>query len=317
MAQRHVTELARLERILARLEPSLGPLVGEPVALSGGITNHNFHVTLGEDDYVIRLHGKDTELLGIDRDAERMACQLAAELGIAPQLVSTLEDCLVTSFVPCDRVRPRDVADHATELARALRSFHDSPTVLPVRFWVPDLLTDYAASVHQRGVGLPAGYAEAASVAARIAVALPLEHPRPCHNDLLTGNLISPHHGDAKMLIVDWEYAGMGDPCFDLGNLSVNNDFDEADDARLLSAYYGEPPSDGRRAILALMRIMSDAREAAWGVMQAEVSELEFDFGRYARVHFERLRTAAEQPLLREWLDAATREREEQRGQTT
>ena len=35
-------------------------------------------------------------------------------------------------------------------------------------------------------------------------------------------------------MIVDWEYAGMGDPWFDLGNLSVNNDFDEADDERLL-----------------------------------------------------------------------------------
>ena len=50
------------------------------------------------------------------------------------------------------------------------------------------------------------------------------------------------------MLIVDWEYAGMGHPCFDLGNLSVNNDFDEAADERLLRAYYGEPPTDAARA---------------------------------------------------------------------
>jgi hypothetical protein len=97
----------------------------------------------------------------------------------------------------------------------------------------------------------------------------------------------------------------MGHPCFDLGNLSVNNDFSEADDERLLRAYHGHPPTDSQRATLALMRILSDAREAAWGVLQAEVSELEFDFPRYARTHFERLQAATVQPHLREWLATA------------
>ncbi len=54
------------------------------------------------------------------------------------------------------------------------------------------------------------------------------------------------------------------------------------------------------------MRILSDAREAAWGVLQAEISELDFDFDRYARTHFERLHAALEQPQLGEWLAAAT-----------
>ena len=84
-------------------------------------------------------------------------------------------------------------------------------------------------------------------------------------------------------MLVDWEYAGMGDPRFDLGNLSVNNDFDDGDDERLLGAYYGGPPSDPQRAALKLMRVLSDAREAAWGVVQGAVSELDFDFDGYAQ----------------------------------
>ena len=84
-------------------------------------------------------------------------------------------------------------------------------------------------------------------------------------------------------MIVDWEYAGMGDPRFDLGNLSINNDFDEAMNERLLSAYHGEPPVRRRRAALKLMRVLSDAREAAWGVVQGAVSELDFDFERLRR----------------------------------
>jgi len=316
MAPRHDPEQARLEQILARLQPSLGPRVSEPVALSGGITNHNFHVTLSSGDYVIRLHGKDTELLGIDREAERMAGSLAAELGIAPELITALEDCLVTRFVACEPLAPPLLAAHVEELARALRSFHDSAAVLPARFWVPDLLAAYAAIVHRRGAGLPSSYAEARAVAGQVAAALPLRSARPCHNDLLPGNLIRSREQE-QILIVDWEYAGMGDPYFDLGNLSVNNDFSEADDERLLNAYHRRPPTDGQRATLALMRILSDAREAAWGVLQAEISERDFDFNRYARVHFERLHAAVAQPHLQEWLAAAASERREHDGKAT
>jgi thiamine kinase-like enzyme len=310
MGQRYVVGVARLEEIVQRLEPSLGPLAGEPVALSGGITNHNFRVTLGGDEYVIRVHGAGTALLGIDRHAERQASEAAAELGIAPAVVAAYEDCLVTRFIACEPLGPGDVvAGHVEEIARALRRFHDSHAQLPTRFWVPNLLDDYAATVRKRGVRLPPAYAEAIAVAGLIAMALPLYEPRPCHNDLLAGNMIRALNGRddraGALLIVDWEYAGMGHPCFDLGNLSVNNDFHQADDERLLRAYHEEPPSDARRATLALMRILSDAREAAWGVVQAEISELDFDFDRYARVHFERLHAGAEEPQLREWLAAA------------
>jgi len=304
MAQRYVACVASLEDILQRLEPALGPHTGEPQPLSGGITNHNFRVVFGGSDYVVRIHGRSTGLLGIDRQAERVASDTAARLGIAPAVVATLEDCLVTRFIRGDPVNPRDVADRVHEIARALRGFHDSAARLPARFWVPDLLDHYSAHVRERGGTLPDAYAEAVATAARIAAVLPLDHPQPCHNDLLTSNIIRARES-GRMMLLDWEYAGMGHPYFDLGNLSVNNDFDDQADERLLRAYHGEPPSDAQRAALKLMRILSDAREAAWGVVQAHVSELDFDFQHYASTHFERLRAAAKQPQLEEWLAAA------------
>jgi thiamine kinase-like enzyme len=303
MEEGYVGGVERLEEILARLQACIGPLSGEPVALSGGITNHNFRVMLGGEDYVLRIHGKDTELLGIDRESERLASKLADELGIAPALVAAFDDCLLTRFIACDTVGTVEVAESVKLLALALRSFHSSPAQLPSRFWVPDLLERYAALVRARHVELPDEYRQAAAVAAEIAATVPLRDARPCHNDLLPGNIIRARSGE--VLIVDWEYAGMGHPYFDLGNLSVNNDFSEAHDERLLRAYHGHPPTDAQRATLALMRILSDAREAAWGVVQAEVSELEFDFPRYARTHFERLHAAVERPQLEEWLAAA------------
>jgi thiamine kinase-like enzyme len=301
MTQRYVAGVGELEEILRRLEPSLGPLAGAPIALSGGITNHNFRVALGGSDYVVRVHGKATGLLGIDRRAEQIASDAASALGIAPALAGSFQDCLVTRFVPCDPLAPGEIAERAGEIALSLRRFHDSTAVLPTSFWVPGLLELYAVTVRERGGTLPDAYRQAAALAARIAAALPPWRPRPCHNDLLPGNLVhSREHGE--LLIVDWEYAGMGHPCFDLGNLSVNNDFDDDADRRLLSAYYGEPVADGHRAVLKLMRVLSDAREAAWGVVQAHISELDFDFDGYARTHFERLHATALQPDFEEWL---------------
>jgi thiamine kinase-like enzyme len=300
----NVRAVGELNDILQRLEASLGPLTGQPSELGGGITNQNFRVTLGNVDYVIRRPGKDTDLLGIDREAERLATETAAGLGIAPAVAAALDDCLVTRFIACRPLAARELAERVQEIAEALRRFHDSATILPTSFRVPDLLARYTGIVRGRGGTLPAAYERTVAIAARIETALPLAGARPCHNDLLPGNLICVHDS-GQILIVDWEYAGMGDPRFDLGNLSVNNGFDEVTDDRLLSAYHGTPPSDSARAALKLMRVMSDAREAAWGVVQGEVSELDFDFEGYGSEHFERLQATAEQAQFEDWLACA------------
>ena len=95
-------------------------------------------------------------------------------------------------------------------------------------------------------------------------------------------------------MLVDWEYAGMGDPWFDLGNLSVNNGFDDATDERLLDRLprRARLPSRSARA-LKLMRIVSDAREGGLGCRAGCVSELDFDFDGTRSEHFERLQAAA------------------------
>lgn len=298
--------VGELNDILERLAESIAPIAGEPSELDGGITNRNFRVRLGDGDYVVRRPGKDTQLLGIDRAAEREANETAAELGIAPAVVAVVEDCLVTRFVACRALFAGELAANVEEIARALRAFHHSGARLSTRFWVPDLLENYAAIVRARDGTVPDDYAAARAAAARIAAALPPTEPRPCHNDLLPGNVIRAN-ADGRIMLVDWEYAGIGDARFDLGNLSVNNGFDEATDERLLSAYDGAPPGDARRAALKLMRVMSDAREAAWGVVQAAVSELDFDFRAYAREHFERLRETVARREFEEWLAAVAR----------
>ena len=284
---------------------TLGDVEAGPAPLDGGITNRNYRVRFGGRECVLRLPGKDTSLLGISRDAERLASEQAARLGIAPVVLAAEEDCLVTEFLEGGPMQGERLRAAPASAAAALRAFHDSGLGLPVRFWVPELLDLYAGIVAERGGELPESYGPAQALVGRIADALPLSDPVPCHDDLLPGNILARVAEPDRAVLVDWEYAGMGHRLFDLGNLAVNNDFDEDAEARLLEAYFGQPPSPGRRAALALMRIVSDAREAAWGVVQGSISELEFDFAGYAAQHFRRLARAASDPRLEEWLDAA------------
>jgi thiamine kinase-like enzyme len=287
------------ERIAERVWPD-GIRSLEP--LGGGITNRNFKVTLLDGaQVVLRVGGKDTELLGIDRDNEYAAARAAAEAGLAPEVVAFVEPegYLVTRFVDGGPVPVEDVRRLATlrEIAGGLRRFHDGPAI-PGRFDSFRVVEAYCATATGRGVALPPGYAAAKEVADRIESARGVQPPAPCHNDLLNANFISDGE---RIWIVDWEYAGMGDRFFDLANFSVNHELSADENEELLRLYFGEVLEDDVRS-LTLMRFMSDFREAMWGVVQQGLSELEFDFADYAESHFERLRATAEDPAFREAL---------------
>jgi thiamine kinase-like enzyme len=266
--------------------------------LGGGITNHNFKVLLDGEAYVLRIGGKDTELLGIDRRAEHGAALAAAAVGAGPEVVAFLdaEGALVTRFV---RGRPVPVEEMRSPEAIArvvavLKPFHDGPTI-PARFDSFEVVRAYATAAAERGVRVPAAYERAAEVATQIARLRGTQTRRPCHNDLLNANFILD---GTRLWIVDWEYAGMGDIFFDLANFSVNHELGPDEDDELLRVYFGDR-NDADAASLAAMRFMSDFREAMWGVVQQGISELDFDFAEYAERHFERLERTAAAPRFR------------------
>jgi thiamine kinase-like enzyme len=301
--------IPELTEVIARVTALLGPRQGSVVQLEGGITNRNFRVNFGGTDYVVRLPGKRTEMLGIDRTAECIANTAAAELGIAPGVAAMLQEppCLVTMFVEgremtADELREPEML---AEIGRDLRRFHDSGTELPTGFDSFELVEEYAQTGREHGSEPPEGYDDALEAARAIRKAIEgdaTHEPVPAHNDLLTANFLLD--GDHIQLI-DWEYAGMGDRWFDLGNFAVNNELDDEQEAQLLEAYFGEPPDERLRATLKLFRFMSDFREAMWGVVQRGVSELDFDYDGYTRKHFDRLEKARSDPRFEDWIGAA------------
>ncbi len=271
--------------------------------LGGGITNHNLKVEVDGERYVLRVAGKDTGLLGIDRGVELAATQAAAALGVGPEVVRFVEPegWLVTRFIegaipPVERMREPDML---ARVAGALRAFHDAPRI-PGTFDSFRVVEIYRDTTLERGGSIPEAYEWAYGIARQIERTRADAGPKPCHNDLLNANFLDDGE---RLRIVDWEYAGMGDVFFDLANFSINHELRLEERRALLEAYYGEARAADAQT-LELMRFMSDFREAMWGVVQSAVSALDFDFVGYASEHFERLRRTAAESSFRAALDS-------------
>jgi thiamine kinase-like enzyme len=296
-----------LDVVLAKLSAELGPVHGDPVPLDGGLSGRTFRARLGRGDYVVHLGGKDTKALGISRGDERIATTDAALLGVGPEVAAYLpaEDVLVTTYLEGRSLRPEEVSepDILADLAESLKSLHRGRR-LRVRFSPFRVVELYRATAEEHGARVDDRYDRAHALSSEVEAALTgADHaPVPCHGDLMPDNLI---YDGQRVRIVDWEYAGMGDRFFDLGNLSANARFDEGDDEWLLTAYFNEPPTARRFAAVRLMRLVSDFREAMWGLVQSAISPVDFDFAGYADEHFARFEEGAADTQVRQWLDEA------------
>jgi thiamine kinase-like enzyme len=275
--------------------------------LGGGITNHNAKVRVDGDVLVLRVAGRDTDLLGIDRQAEYEATRAAAAVGVGPEVVAFVEPegWLVTRFIEGRILAQEELRqpEKLRDVAEALRLVHLG-AALPSRFDSFRVVEDYLETTLRRGAQQPEDWEWASGIAARIERMRAEAPVVPCHNDLLNANFIDDGE---RLRIVDWEYAGMGDPCFDLANFAVNHELDPAQRSELVAAYSGERSDEDQRAV-ELMRFMSDFREAMWGVVQTVVSALDFDFAGYAAEHFARLRRIAAEPEFDEALGSDPRE---------
>jgi len=273
---------------LIQLVPQLRDRAVTASPLVGGLTNRNYRIDAGGESYVLRVAGKETALLGIDRACEVACSRAAAELGVGPEVVAYLpeHDAMVQRFVP-GRVLTAEELKQPAVLRRAvvaLRRYHDGPPGAG-SFSPFSVVRSYYGLARQRGVTFPDSLERALERLARIEQDLQTgDPPCPCHNDLLAANFIDD---GTAVAILDWEYGGMGDRFFDFANLAANNEFDDERERALLEVYFGEARADDLRR-LRLMRPVSDLREAMWGFLQAAISTLEVDYLAYGRKHLER-----------------------------
>lgn len=273
--------------------------------LAHGITNSNYVVDLGDERVVVRVPGNDTHLLGIDRSNEVVAGGLAASIGVGPEVLTTdaSTGCIVFRFIDGRAVSTTELAEepmlgHFVETLRQVHHAGTTPTI-----WNPyAVIRDHRDVAVERGVQPPFDMTVALEVLARIEIVRPFRPTVLGHNDLLNANFLF----DDRLRIVDWEYAGMSDPFFDLANVSVNNAFPVDSEIALLRHYVGDL-SDPVLSTLHLMKIVSELREAMWGVVQMAISSLDVDFTTYARDRGEHALALARQSDIEEQLRLAKR----------
>jgi thiamine kinase-like enzyme len=274
--------------------------------LSGGITNQNYRIEVGGKRFVLRLGGANTELLGIDRRNERAANRAAAAAKLAPEVLYFIEPegYLLTRYIDGHPITPDEMRqpDTIRELAGILQRIHALPPI-PGEFSPFRVVDVYHKRAVARGCDAwPPDFAELISRMRTVQAAFALDpaFPTPCHNDLLNENFIR-EAGAGRIVVLDWEYAGMGDSFFDLANLAAQHRYNDEQDELLVHSYFGAL-TPRRLARFKLMKPMSDFREAMWGLLQSCISQLAFDFRGYAATYFERLRAGFSDPRVDDWL---------------
>lgn len=270
--------------------------------LAGGITNHNYRVEVNDEFFVLRITGENTELLGINRHQEYAANRAAAEINVAPQVIYFIEPegYLVTRFITGKPISPEDMRQttNIQRIADILKRIHTLPAI-DAEFSPFRTVKTYYETAKKYTVTFPNDFNKYLEAMREIESAFLKKPFKPslCHNDLLNENFLD----DGNIRILDWEYAGMGDSYFDLANFAVHHQFTAVEDRLLLEAYFATATA-AQIAKLNLMKIMSDFREAMWGMMQLGISTLDFDFRDYADQHFKRMSEQIDNPQRKEWL---------------
>src|SRR5215208_1417109 len=234
-----------IEEAISKIEDWRGKKISvQP--LSGGLTNSNFRVIVDETPYFIRVPGESTELLAIDRKNEYYNSKAAAEAGVAPPVLYYFAeyDVMVLKFLDGKTMSKDGLNEPGmpTRMAKAIKTLHAGPRFYS-DFNMFRLTEYYLKLCKERNIKIPDGYLERMPVVARIEEAMSV-HPLPtvpCNNDLLAENYID----DGKQLwLIDYEYSGNNDPCFELGNTCQEMQFDDSQINEVCATYFGKISAD-------------------------------------------------------------------------
>ena len=295
-----------IEDVIAAIPEWTGrAFTAEPI--TGGLTNRNFRVTVDGTPHFVRIPGEATELLAVDRGNELHNSRAAAAAGVGPRVVHHVPrfDVIALEWLPGRTMSNAAFAEPGmpARIAGALRRLHAGPRFRD-DFNMFRLTERYLALVDERAIRLPGGYRDGIAAVPRIEVAL-RARPQPtvpCHNDLLAENYIDDGE---RLWIVDYEYSGNDDPTFELGNTAQELGFDDARQAELCAAYFGEA-SPALLARMRLQMIMSDVGWTLWAAIQARISAINYDFAGWAEERWARAAAMIDGPDFGRWLrDAA------------
>ena len=292
-----------IEQVIAAIPEWAGRSVSAD-RIPAGLTNTNYRVVVDGTPYFVRIPGASTELLAVDRGNELHNTLAAAASGVAPRVAHSLPEwqVFVLDWLPATTMSIESLRAPGmpTRLATTLRQLHAGPRFRD-DFDMFRVSERYLALVDERDIPIPMGYRAHLDRLPLIEAAL-ARHPLasvPCHNDLLAENVLDD---GTRLWIVDYEYSGMNDPAFELGNTCQELGYSPDQVAELARAYFGEATP----ALLARMRlqmIMSDVGWTLWAAIQARISTIDYDFGGWAEERWARATAMLDGPDFTTWLE--------------
>ena len=273
----------------------------EVTELSGGLTNRNYKVSTPDGTYVVRISDGATGVLAIDRDNEYRNSVIAAESGVGAPVHAYVpeESALVIGYLEGRTLTDADFGRPGVieRVAASCRQLHGGERFVN-DFDMFDIQRGYLTIVRQRGYRLPDDYSEFDEAVARIRGALAVKRDATvaCNNDLLAGNFIDNGDG-GRIRLIDYEYSGNNDPCFELGNIWSECHLDDDQFELLVSSYYGARLTN-KLARARLWGLVSQYGWTLWASIQDGTSDIEFDFWTWGLEKYERASATFRGPLL-------------------
>jgi len=254
--------------------------------LSGGLTNQNLLIETPEGKFVARISSNKSELLSIDRESEYQNSMIAAEAEIGAPVFDYLsgQGLLVIGFIKGKTFSADDVSANLPRVAQACRTLHGAkPFVRDFNMF--EIQKKYLSIVQERGYRIPENYLNFAGHVNQMHAAMKVldEGTVPCNNDLLPGNFIDDGE---KIWLIDYEYSGNNDACFELGNIWAESFLDYEKLEELVTAYYGADRPD-KLARAWLQALLGKYGWTMWASIQSSVSDLDFDFWQWGMAKYD------------------------------
>jgi thiamine kinase-like enzyme len=252
-----MSQLTGPEEIIERVPAWQGRDVSYRL-LHGGLANRSYLVTVDGERYVAKALNQsmdDFSLMIPVADVCRNTVA-AGEAGVGARVLCEIPEVngLVLEFIDGATLATDDLSkpDNITRLGRAVRRLHQGarPFGNEISIWA--FLDDYLALAERHALPTPEGLLELLPLVQRARTAIAERRPAlvPSHNDLLPLNIMD----DGEIRLIDYDFSGLNDPCFDLGDLAMEGDFDPDQLARLCEAYFGghEPVAVARAGLLGI-----------------------------------------------------------------
>ena len=253
--------------------------------INSGITNTNFEVIVGKKSFFLSIPSSNSELLDIDYKNKYYNNKICGEINISPRVIHFIEseNLLVTEFIKSKKSSTFQSSKGIEQLVKKIKFLHNTNSFLR-KFDMFNQINYYESILKKDALPKKLFKYVKNINTLKQKLYLPDDKLVPCHNDLLAANIIKK---DNQIFIVDFDYSGNNDPCFELGNLSVEMEYDDEQINKLVRSYYGEI-NENIISRVNLQGVVSDIGWSLWSYVQAKNSNLNFDYSTHAIYRLER-----------------------------